>query len=88
MHALAEPDDAERGFHVFLALGFREFGKQQRKLNVLKRRKHRDQVVHLKDKTDVARAPASEIASGHAGDFVAIDGDGAARRDVQAAEKI
>jgi len=50
MHTIGQIDDGERGFDVLAAIGFRELGQQQRKLHVLKRREHRDEVVHLENK--------------------------------------
>ena len=37
--------------------------EEQRKLNILVRREHRNEVVHLKDKPDVAGAPFGELAA-------------------------
>src|SRR5580704_13486478 len=88
IHAVAETYDSESSFHVLTPLGFRELGEEQRQLHVLKRREHGDQVVHLKNKSDVASAPFGELAAGHVGDFVAGDSDAAAGRHVQAAQKI
>ena len=77
VHALGETDDAESGFDVLAAFGLGELGEQQRQLDVLKGGEHGNQVVHLEDEADVARAPLGELAGGHVGDFVAGDGDAA-----------
>ncbi len=36
VHPVGETDDAERGFNVAAAFGFRELGEQERQLDVLK----------------------------------------------------
>ena len=63
MHTIGQIDNGKRGFDVLAAIGFRELGQQQRKLDVLKRREHRNEVVHLKNKTDVAGTPLGEFAA-------------------------
>ena len=54
----------------------------------MKRGEHWNQVVHLKDETDVARAPFGELAGGHVRDFIARHGDAAVSGKVESAEKI
>src|SRR5262249_16252419 len=66
----------------------RELCEQQRKLDVLERSKHWNQVVHLEDKADVARAPLGELAGGHVRDLIAGYGDAAVRRNIEAAEQV
>jgi len=88
IHALGQADDAERGLHVLAALGLGEFCEQQGQLDILKGGEHGDEVVHLKDEADMARAPLGELVGGHVRDFVAGHGDAAVRGDVEAAKQI
>ena len=73
---------------MLAALGFRETCEQQREFDVLVRRQHRDEVVHLEDEPDVPGAPLCQLAARHVGDLVARDGNGAGRGNVEAAEKV
>ena len=88
IHPIREADDSEGSLDVLAALGFRELGQQQRQLDVLKRSEHGNQVVHLENESDMARAPLGELAAGHVRDLVAGDGNAAFRGHVQAAEEI
>src|SRR5258706_73795 len=88
VHAFRQADDAKRGFDVLAAFGFGELGEQQRQLDVLECGEHGNEVVHLEDETDVARAPLRELIGGHVRDFVARHGDASVRGDVEAAEQI
>src|SRR5882762_7245596 len=88
IHALGKADDAERGLHVLAALGLGEFCEKQGQLDVLKGGEHGDEVVHLKDEADMARAPLRELVAGHVRDFIAGHGDAAVRGDVEAAKQI
>ena len=65
----------ERGHDVLAALRLRELRQQQRQLDVLERRQHRDQVVELEDEPDVPRAPRGERALGQAADLGVADPD-------------
>jgi len=85
-HAVGTAHDGKRGFHVLAALRFGELRQQEGQLHVLERGQHRNQVVHLEDESDMARAPIGEFARGHVRNFVTVDGNAARRRDVQAAE--
>ena len=60
----------------------------KRQFDVLKRGQHRDEVVHLEDETDVARAPVGQLAAGHVRDFIAGHADGATRGNIEAAQQI
>jgi hypothetical protein len=62
---------------VLAPLGLRELGQQQRKFDVLERRQHRNQVVHLKNESHVPRAPLRQFARRHVRDFIAVHGDAA-----------
>src|SRR5712664_942335 len=88
IHAVGEIDDTESGFHVFAPLRLRELGQQQRKLDVLKRREHGNQVVHLKNKADMARSPVREFAPRHVRDFVTVNSNAAGGGYVETTEKI
>ncbi len=55
--AILKPDEFERGHHVIAALLRRHLRQQQRQLDVLKRREHRDQIEGLKNIPDVSIAP-------------------------------
>src|ERR1700739_313664 len=88
MHAIGKPHHRERGFDVGAALGLREFRQQQRQFHILKRREHRDEVVHLKDEPDMAGAPFRQLARRHVRDFIAGNGDLSACRDVQTAQEV
>src|SRR5258707_10240883 len=88
VHAIREADDAERGFDVLAAIGSRELGEEERQFDVLESGEHGNEVVHLKDETDVARTPLRELVSGHVSDLVSGHSDAAVRGDVKAAEKV
>src|SRR5450432_2245388 len=88
IHAVRQSNDAKGGLHVLAALGLGKLGEQQWELNILECRKHRNEVVHLEDKTDVAGAPLREIAAGHMCDLIACYSDAAGGRNVQSAQKI
>src|SRR5580698_664578 len=49
VHTFAKTDDAERRLDVRLAVGLRELGEQQWKLDILKGVEDGDQVIHLKN---------------------------------------
>src|SRR2546430_708277 len=87
-HAVGQTDDSESGFDVLAALRTRKLRQKQWKFDVLIGGEHGNEVVHLEDETDVAGAPVRELTAGHVSDLVAIHGDAARRRDVEAAEKI
>src|SRR6266446_1080822 len=88
VHAVGEADDAKGGFDVLAAIGSRELGEQKRELDVLESGEHGNEVVHLKDETDVARTPLRELVAGHVSDLVAGHSDAAVRGDVKPAEQI
>jgi hypothetical protein len=88
VHALAQSDDGKSGFNVLATFRFRKLRQQQGQLDVLKRREHRDEVVHLEDEADVARAPVGQFPARHVRDFIARHADGAARRNIEAAQQV
>src|SRR6266851_6997229 len=88
IHAVGEIDDGESGFHVLAALRLGKLGQEQRKLDVLKRREHGDEVVHLENKTDVAGAPLRQLAARHVRNFVTVDGDAARGGHVETTQEI
>ncbi len=57
-HAVGEPHHRQGRLHVRAPLLARERGEEERQLDVAVRGEDRDQVVHLEDEPDVARAPA------------------------------
>ena len=57
MDAILKSHELERGHHVIAALLRRHPGQQQRQLDILKRRQHRNQVESLKNIADVSVAP-------------------------------
>ena len=73
---------------MLAARGAREPREQQREFNVLVRREHRDEVVHLKDEAHVAGAPFGELAGRHVGDLIARHGNRAGGGNVEAAQEI
>ena len=87
-HAVGEADDGKSGFDVRATLGFRELGEQQRELDVLESGEDGDQVVHLKDETNMTGAPIGKPSPGHVRDLVAGNRDAAARGHIQTAKKI
>src|SRR5262245_14374644 len=87
-HAVAQADDLQSRLDVTPALRLRQAGKQERELHVLERGEHGNQVVHLEDEPDVARAPRGQLAGGHVRQLVTRDGDTAGRGHVEAAEQI
>src|SRR5260370_26777246 len=88
MHAVGQIDDAQCGFHVLATLRLREFGQQQRQLDVLKRSEHWNEVVHLENKTNMAGAPLRQLTAGQVRNFVAVDGDAAGRGNIETAKQI
>ena len=62
--------------------------KQQRQLDVLIRREHRQQVIELEDEADVPRPPAGELAFGHLRDAVVADPDFAFAGLVEAGDQV
>src|SRR6266478_351168 len=66
----------------------RKLRQDQRHDDVLKRREPGDEVVHLKNKTDVAGPPLRQLSPRHVRDFVAVDSDAARGGDIQTTEKI
>jgi len=81
-------DDTKRGFDMLAAIGFRELGEQKAGARRLESGEDRDEVVHLKDETNVARTPLRELVAGHVSDLVRGHSDAAVRGDVEAAEQI
>src|SRR5882757_8717762 len=73
---------------MFAALGLPKLREQQRKLPVLKRRQHRNQVVHLEDKSNVSRTPFRKAACRHVRDFVPGHRDAAPRGNVEPTKQI
>ena len=69
--AVGESDQLEHGAHILLALRRGQVGQQQRYFDIARRAQHRQQVVELKDKSDVAGAPFGELAAGQAIDALA-----------------
>ena len=73
---------------MLAAFGLGKLGQQQGQFDVPERREHGDEVVHLEDETDMARAPVGQLAAGHVRDFIAGHTDGAARGNIEAAQQI
>ncbi len=57
IHAIAQANHQQRGFHVFVALPAVEIRQRKWQLNVLICRQNGDQVIELKDEADVIRTP-------------------------------
>ena len=69
-------------------LAFRKLGQQQRKLDVLISAQHRDQIVELKNKSDVARSPLRELLLAELSDVLVIDDNPARVRLVDAGDQV
>jgi hypothetical protein len=61
--------------HALAPVGFRQFGEQKRQFDVARRSEHRQQVVQLKHKPDVPRAPGRESRSRQLVDAIATNSD-------------
>ena len=85
-HPIRQTDDTQCRLHVVPALRLGELRQQEWKLHILESGQHGNQVVHLKDEADVARAPLRELVARHVGDLVTGNSDVAARGHVQPAE--
>jgi len=59
--AIGEVDQFQRRQHLALAVGGAEGQEQQRQLDVLVGRQHRQQVVELEDEADVAGPPFGQL---------------------------
>src|SRR5215470_10439360 len=88
VHTVSQSDNVQRCLDVLAPFRLGELGEQQRQLDILKRGKNRNQVVHLKDEAYVPGPPLRERAARHVGDFVSVHGDGASGRNIQAAKQI
>src|ERR1017187_7152154 len=66
----------------------RKAREQQRQLNILECREHGNEVVHLKDESDVPGAPFREFAARHVGNLVARYGNRSGGGNVKAAKEI
>ena len=86
--AIFEADELERVFRVLLALFRRERREQQRQLDVLLRREHRDQIEALEHEADVARAPVRQLAAFHLLEVLARDRELAAVRAIEPADQV
>ena len=86
--AFGEPDDLQRDARPLSPLRLRQLRQQQRQLDVLLGRQHRQQVVELEDEPDVLRAPLRQLAAAERADGHAADLDRAAGRRVEAADQI
>ena len=75
LRAVLEADHRERRRHVVPPVGARERREQQRQLDVLLRRQHRQQVVELEDEADVPGAPARQPPAGEVVDADPGEGD-------------
>src|SRR5580693_8185267 len=88
VHPVRQAHHVECRLHVLAPLRLREFCQQQRQLHILKRRQHRNQVVHLEDEPNMPRAPLRQLAPRHVRDFVTVHGDAAFGRHVQSTKQI
>ena len=88
LRAVLEAHDRERRRHVAPPVGAPQRREQQRQLDVLLRRQHRQQVVELEDEADVAGAPACQPPARQVIDAVPGDGDRALRRRVESAHQV
>src|SRR6266566_2945439 len=68
VHAVAQADQRERRLDVLAPLGLGKRREQERQLDVLEGREHRDQVVELEHEPDVRGAPAGELRLAQLGD--------------------
>src|SRR5437870_3709900 len=87
-YPVAQTDDVERGSDVLPALLLGELCQQKRQLHVFECIEHGDEVVELKDESDVAGPPAGQRRLAEAGDLLAVDDDPTARRPVDAGDQI
>src|SRR6185369_5084843 len=88
MHTIAKTNERHCEFDMLATLRLGKLGQQQRQLDVLKRREHRNEVVHLEDKADVTRAPGCELASREVRDLVACNSNGSCAGQIDATKKI
>ena len=92
IHALAEPDDLQDFLGPLVALGGLHLVLaavvEQRQLDVVERRRPRQQVEALEDEADLAVAHDRELIAGHPRDILAVEDVLAARRAIKAAEDV
>src|SRR4029077_5748036 len=65
---VGQADERQRRLDVLLPLGLRERGQEQRQLDVLERRQHRQQVVELEHEPDLRGTPARRLRFAQFGD--------------------
>src|SRR5579862_1721727 len=71
--AILETHQRKRGAGALPAFGGAQFRQDERERDVLFRGEHRQKMVQLKDKADMARAPTRQRAFAHAMKILAID---------------
>src|SRR5438477_4978845 len=86
--AVAEGDDPERRHHVIAALLFRQVREQQRQFDVLERGQDGNQVVQLKDESDVPCAPCGERALRETADLGLADANGATSGPIDSGKQV
>src|SRR5688500_2453657 len=75
VHSLRQTDHAQRRFGMSPTLFLRQRRQDERQFDVLQGRKHGNEIVKLKDKTHVARAPYRQLGLVQFGDIGAGDED-------------
>src|SRR5215469_3937636 len=88
LHSVSEPNDGEGCFHVLASFCLGECCEKQRELDILKSIEYGNQIVDLKNETNVTRAPFREFAGRHMGNLIAGNGDFAACGHIEATEQV
>ena len=87
-HAVAELDALERAASSRLAVRRADPGVYQRQLDVVQRRRARQQVERLEDEADFLVADARQLVVVHLADLLAVQEVGPLRRRVEAPDQV
>src|SRR5690606_27498954 len=82
LRAMAETDHSEGGLDMLAPFTLREMRQKQRQLDIALGRDHREQVIELKDETDMTRAPCGQLAVAELVDAIAAHLDAAVGRAI------
>jgi len=83
-----QPDDPQRRQHVLAPLSARQVGQEQRQLDVLEGRQHRDEVVELEDEADVVGPPAGDPRVGEHPQVLIVDDHAAPGGPVEPGDQV
>ncbi len=86
--AVLQTDDFQRGLNVLPPLPLREMRKQQRQLDIALRAEHGEQIIELKDQSDMPRAPRGELPIRELIDPILSDPDLSAIGPIQAPDQV